>query len=214
MKRSRIIEIIKEEIENLNTYEFEGKRYIPSYEDFDFDSTTIQAYSEEEAWEKLDWRNNGWAKVSLVSVNGEKVLKEGSDLPDTRDGMVQFMIDTYGMKDGTFNSTPTAKKFWTYNRMMQYHYAIQRGEKRAPNSGTLKEDSNELLSQLEKELKSHDWFYAMSDDHRYYKSGMRHREEINNLISQINSAGLGEEGESIWRSLAPDVYKDRYPTKK
>ena len=37
-----------------NTYYFQGVRFVPGYNDFDYDDCTVDATSEKEAWELLD----------------------------------------------------------------------------------------------------------------------------------------------------------------
>ena len=37
-----------------NTYYFQGTRFVPGYNDFDFDDFKIEATSEKEAWDLLD----------------------------------------------------------------------------------------------------------------------------------------------------------------
>lgn len=52
----------------MNTYIFEGVRFMPGYNDFDWDQVEIRAGSEEEAWELLNKRYNHWKRVGIVSV--------------------------------------------------------------------------------------------------------------------------------------------------
>lgn len=52
-------------------------------------------------------------------------------------------------------------------------------------------------SKLEKMLKSHDWYFRMSDDDRSYDRGKREEDEIKKLVST-----LGEEGKELY-----DKYK-------
>lgn len=61
--------------EQLNTYYFEGVRFIPSYRDFDVDDATIEAANEIDAWAELFKRYKFWRVVSLVEVNGIKHIK-------------------------------------------------------------------------------------------------------------------------------------------
>jgi len=56
----------------MNKYYFEGMRFIPGYNDFDYDEREITASSEKEAWELLDTHTKmfTWKSVGLTSVNG------------------------------------------------------------------------------------------------------------------------------------------------
>lgn len=62
---------------NLNTYHFQGMRFVPSYGDIDFDDCTIDAYTQEEAWQKLDELTKmfTWSRVGITHINNIK-LKE------------------------------------------------------------------------------------------------------------------------------------------
>lgn len=53
-----------------NKYYFEGIRWIPSYEDFDYDNYAIEAENEDEAWEKLFSFTNKkfWKTVSITKI--------------------------------------------------------------------------------------------------------------------------------------------------
>lgn len=58
-------------------------------------------------------------------------------------------------------------------------------------------DMGSDLNKLEKMLKSHDWYFKMSDDDRSYDRGKREEDEIKQLVST-----LGEEGKKLY-----DKYK-------
>jgi hypothetical protein len=70
--------------------------------------------------------------------------------------------------------------------------------------GNMKENEGEqegdLMQQLEKALKSHDWYYMMSDDHRWYKRGSEQARDIHNMIQQLRAAGKGDEAEALYKS--------------
>jgi len=59
-------------------------------------------------------------------------------------------------------------------------------------------DMKEKLEKLEQLLKSHDWYYAMSDDHNYYKSGRRSFEAIWKLMEEAKSEGYFTEAENLY----------------
>ena len=50
-----------------------------------------------------------------------------------------------------------------------------------------KTSTTKLLETLESQLKSHDWFYEYSDDHRYYNSGLREFTQIWQTIEQLQA---------------------------
>jgi len=61
-----------------NKYYFQGTRFVPGYNDFDFDDCTVEATNEKEAWELLDKYTKmfTWKSVGLTHINGVKVEKE------------------------------------------------------------------------------------------------------------------------------------------
>ena len=64
--------------EKLNTYYFQGIRFVPSYGDTDWDECELKAANEKEAWERLDKLTKmfTWRSVGLTHINGVKVVKE------------------------------------------------------------------------------------------------------------------------------------------
>jgi hypothetical protein len=72
---------------------------------------------------------------------------------------------------------------------------------------------NPMLKELEQRLKSHDWWYEFSDDHRYWKRGGQEMDAIRKLVAKINDAGLQKQGEAIWKKTAPADFKTWYPKK-
>ncbi len=62
------------------------------------------------------------------------------------------------------------------------------------------EGEEDLMQQLEKALQSHDWYYMMSDDHRWYKRGSEQAQHIRNLIVKLKDAGKGDEAEALYKS--------------
>ncbi|MFZ9219875.1 MAG: hypothetical protein ACO22Y_00065 [Sediminibacterium sp.] len=60
----------------------------------------------------------------------------------------------------------------------------------------------DLMQQLEKALQSHDWYYMMSDDHRWYTRGSQEAQNIRNLIVKLKDAGKGDEAEALYKSYS------------
>ena len=65
--------------------------------------------------------------------------------------------------------------------------------------------TTKLLDILESQLKSHDWFYEYSDDHRYYNSGLREFTQIWQTIEQLQ--GISEN--AFDQAIA--MYKEHKP---
>ena len=55
----------------------------------------------------------------------------------------------------------------------------------------MKNENIQLLVQLEELLKNHDWYYAMSDDHRYYTAGRDQSEKIQQVMEKLNNNNCG-----------------------
>lgn len=51
----------------------------------------------------------------------------------------------------------------------------------------MKNKNIKLLVQLEELLKQHDWYYNMSDDHRYYTSGREQSKVIQQTMEKLNN---------------------------
>jgi hypothetical protein len=66
----------------------------------------------------------------------------------------------------------------------------------------MKEDNNDLLSQLESALKSHDWYYMMSDDNRVWREGNQEAKNIKDLVSKT-----GEEGAALFKKYKEENFK-------
>ena len=58
----------------MNTYYFQGMRFIPHYKDFDYDDFEIEAKDEEQVWRLLDryTKRSLWKKVNITYINGIK----------------------------------------------------------------------------------------------------------------------------------------------
>lgn len=56
---------------------------------------------------------------------------------------------------------------------------------------------------LEKMLKDHDWYYAMSDNHQVWKSGEAHIAMIREQINIADKEGLGEQAKDLYKKYAP-----------
>ncbi len=55
----------------------------------------------------------------------------------------------------------------------------------------MKNENIKLLVQLEELLKNHDWYYNMSDDHRYYTIGRQESEEIQQTMEKLINNNCG-----------------------
>ena len=54
------------------------------------------------------------------------------------------------------------------------------------------------LQQLEELLQTHDWYYMMSDDNRYYKQGRKSFEAIWKLMDELKNNGYFNEAENLY----------------
>jgi hypothetical protein len=63
-------------LEQTKKYYFQGIRWVPGYDDFDFDDAEIEAVDEKSAWDKLfqftkKWT---WKRVSLTHIDNIKIV--------------------------------------------------------------------------------------------------------------------------------------------
>ena len=70
-----------------------------------------------------------------------------------------------------------------------------------------KTNTTKLLETLESQLKSHDWFYEYSDDHRYYNSGLREFTQIWQTIEQLQdvSENAFDQAIALYKQYKPVV---------
>jgi len=61
-------------------------------------------------------------------------------------------------------------------------------------------DMDHLMQDLERELKSHDWFYYMSDDPRTYDKGTNEQGELKRLLKMLNNS---PEAIALYNKYAP-----------
>lgn len=57
----------------MKKYRFQGIRWVPGYNDFDWDDYEIEANSEAEAWTKLDKVSKYWKAVIITHIDGINV---------------------------------------------------------------------------------------------------------------------------------------------
>jgi hypothetical protein len=65
----------------------------------------------------------------------------------------------------------------------------------------------QALDQLESRLKSHDWWYMMSDDNRAYQRGSYQQDEIRSIMKDLKGLGYGKDAKSLYNQYAPDRLK-------
>ena len=61
----------------------------------------------------------------------------------------------------------------------------------------------ELALKLEEQLKSHDWFFEYSDDHRYWGAGLKERLEIADTMKEMKEAGHGDLAQTMFDKYKP-----------
>ena len=69
---------------------------------------------------------------------------------------------------------------------------------------TIIELSEELVLLLQSQLKSHDWFYAYSDDQRYWSTGSRQRQQISDTMGQLCDIGKSDTARDLYNEYCPD----------
>lgn len=63
----------------------------------------------------------------------------------------------------------------------------------------------ELALKLEEQLKSHDWFFEYSDDHRYWGAGLKEKLEIADTMKLMREAGYGDLAKTMLNKYKPKV---------
>lgn len=66
--------------------------------------------------------------------------------------------------------------------------------------------ARDLFNELEEKCKAHDWWFSMSDDHRFWVRGNEQRKEINKLVRRLRDIGLGKEADEIYYKYAPEEF--------
>ena len=79
---------------------------------------------------------------------------------------------------------------------------IEVGADRYEGEQSLSQASS-LLDTLESKLKSHDWWYMMSDDSRAYDKGSQQNREIKSLIKDLEKIGYGEDAKKLYNEAEP-----------
>jgi hypothetical protein len=79
---------------------------------------------------------------------------------------------------------------------------IEVGADRYEGEQSLSQASS-LLDTLESKLKSHDWWYMMSDDSRAYDKGSQQNQEIKSLIKDLEKIGYGEDAKKLYNEAEP-----------
>lgn len=67
-----------------------------------------------------------------------------------------------------------------------------------------------VIQNLDKALKTHDWYYEMSDDHRIWKKGSAELKNIHNLIKQVGK----KDSEYLWNKYLPKGHPKMFPFPK
>ena len=60
-----------------------------------------------------------------------------------------------------------------------------------------------MLDDLEQKLKSHDWYYMMSDDNRAYTNGSAQQSDIRKIVKSLEAMGYGEDAKTLYNQYAP-----------
>lgn len=60
------------------------------------------------------------------------------------------------------------------------------------------------LELFEQMLKTHDWFYHFSDDHRYYIKGRDSAQRIRVMMERLEELGLKTEANELYENYRPE----------
>jgi hypothetical protein len=63
--------------------------------------------------------------------------------------------------------------------------------------------ASHALDMLKDKLKTHDWYYYMSDDNRAYTRGSAQQTELRSIIKDLEGMGYGKEAKDLYNEFAP-----------
>jgi hypothetical protein len=72
--------------------------------------------------------------------------------------------------------------------------------------GIYEEDFMITLADYETMLRTHDWYFHMSDDHRWYVRGRDERNAIDSAIKELTAAGQREEAVRLFNDISPSDF--------
>lgn len=84
------------------------------------------------------------------------------------------------------------------------------------DSGTIADESmsnDELLAAYEKLLRRHDWYYCMSDDHRYWVAGEASSKCMGEVETLMLARGMEATFIALWNSICPWAKSGENPRK-
>jgi len=97
----------------------------------------------------------------------------------------------------------------TIKKILSEKLDIEVGADRYEGEEELSNLSN-VLGDLESQLKSHDWYYMMSDDDRKYRAGTQQQEKIRNLMKTLKNMGYEDDSLSLYKEYAPKGYQSEF----
>jgi hypothetical protein len=157
-------------------------------------------------------------KKDLQKVLKEFLLKSKSSLI-TEETLTQTQLDKRQdyLKDLMKQKSSLIKRYGKDAEAVMYGRATNMAKKAISEmnkqklkelvrTSLVKEDNNEssaLFNDLEQKLKSHDWYYMMSDDNRKYADGASQQTEIRKLVKSLEAIGMGDEAKNLYNKYAP-----------
>jgi len=81
---------------------------------------------------------------------------------------------------------------------------IEVGADRFEDEQNLNKATN-LLDDLEQKLKTHDWFFMMSDDSRMFNKGGDEQTVIRSIMDELKSIGYFEDAKALYNQYAPSM---------
>ena len=157
-------------------------------------------------------------KKDLQKVLKEFLLKSKSSLI-TEETLTQTQLDKRQdyLKDLMKQKSSLIKRYGKDAEAVMYGRATNMAKKAISemNKQKLKElvrtslvkeannESSALFNDLEQKLKSHDWYYMMSDDNRAYSNGSAQQSEIRKLVKSLEAMGMGDEAKNLYNKYAP-----------
>ena len=67
------------------------------------------------------------------------------------------------------------------------------------------------LEDYQNMLRSHDWYFQMSDDHNAWVKGSKESKAIDIAYTQLSAQGLEEEARELYNALSPSNFHMKPP---
>jgi len=123
-------------------------------------------------------------KVATAINKAIETVDESLSYKDFALAVAKILKDEYGSQN--------------FDPFMEVLYT-ELGMKESLNEAEISDmDDDSLLSTYENKLKTHDWYYYMSDDSRKYNSGELEAKTLNDIKTELGKRGLADKAKELF----------------